>query len=173
MRAKLLRSALAASAVAIAALALPAAAGAVNPPACDPSVYPIPFLVFDGSIFTGDTRYLVLRQNKHATDSLSGQSDPEYPFPVDVALTSGGSLHFTAHDYARDQFPVKFVPRSIRATATTTYVEAHTEEDAATPVHTVRCTRTVKATFKAPPKPKKKKHHRGGGGGGGQGEDDD
>jgi hypothetical protein len=173
MRANPVTSALAASAVTVGVLVLPSAAGAVNPPACDPNVYPVPFLVFDGSIFTGNTRYLVLRQNKHATDSLSGQSDPEYPFPVDIQLTNGGSLHYTAHDYARDQFPVRFVPRSIRATATTTYVEAHTEEDAITPVHTVRCTRTVKATYKAPPKPKKKKHRGGGGGGGGQGEDDD
>jgi hypothetical protein len=166
----------AASAVSLGALGLPGVAAAANPPACDTNVYPVSFLVIDGSTFTGNTRYLELRQNPHATDSLSGQSDPEYPFPVNVQLSNGGSLNYTAHDYAKDQFPVKFAPRSITAGVTATYVEDHTEEGPGPliPVHTVRCTRTISASFKAPPKPKKtKKHRRGHHGGGGQGEDDD
>ena len=35
----------------LAMLALPAGAAAVNPPACDTSVYPKPWLVFDGTAY--------------------------------------------------------------------------------------------------------------------------
>jgi hypothetical protein len=164
---------LAGAAVALVLLALPAGAAAANPPACDPSVYPRPWLLFDGTTVAGFTRYLELRQNPHSTDNPngSGDADVEYPFHVRVDKSNGTSRTFTVHDYARDQFPVTFA-RGQTAVARATYVENHTEYTTLGMRFNVRCTRTVTASFK---RPKKKKHPGGGQGeqGQGQGQGDD
>jgi hypothetical protein len=170
-RSSLGRVAVATGALACALLAMPGGAGAANPPACDPSVYPIPFLVIDGSNFVRNTRFLELRQNPSSTRSTKGDADPEYPFPLRVDRTRHPTRTFTVHDYAREQFPVVFF-RPETAVARATYVEDHTEYPvtgfSAITVH-VRCTRTLTKTFKAPPK---QRRPGGGGGGGGGGGDD-
>jgi hypothetical protein len=172
MAANLFRPTLAACAAALVLLVVPGTAAAVNPPACDPSVYPYAFLYIDGSTFAGNTRWLELRQNPKGTDQQSGQSDPEYPFQLRVDKSDGTSRTFTVHDYAQDQFPVTFAS-GVTAHASATYVEVHTEENSTPlPYFNVRCTRTISADFKKPPKPKRTKAHRGHGGGGGHREDD-
>jgi hypothetical protein len=156
---------IAGAAVALALLALPAGAAAANPPACDTSVYPTPWLVFDGTTVRSFTRYIELRQNRHSNDNsnASGDADVEYPFSVKVNKSNGTSRTFTVHDYARDQFPTTF-GRGQTAVASATYVENHTEYSALGSTLHVRCTRTVTASFK---RPKKKKNQ------GGEGEDHD
>jgi hypothetical protein len=155
-----LRSALVASAMTLVLLSLPAAASAANPPACDTSAYPVPFLVIDGkSVVVRNTRYLQMRQNTHSTDSASAQSDPEHPFPLTVTPSTGGSTTYTVNDWARDQFPVTFASGET-ADVTATYVEVHNSYSGQVLV-TTRCTRTVSASFSKPPvKRHRHKHHR-------------
>jgi hypothetical protein len=161
---------MAAGALTCALLAAPTGASAANPPACDPSVYPTPFLLIDGSIFARNTRYLKLRQNPRSTvnQNGNGDSDPEYPFPVRVDRTRHAPRTFTVHDYAKDQFPVSFL-RPETAVVKATYVEVHTEYVGLIVTVLVRCTRTVTKTFHAPPR---QRRPGGGGGGGGGGGDD-
>jgi hypothetical protein len=155
---------LAGTVAALALLALPAGAAAVNPPACDTSVYPKPWLVFDGTTFANFTRYIELRQNPKASKAPSGNDDAdvEYPFTVRITKSNGVTRTFTIHDYARDQFPTHFA-RGQTAVARTTYVENHTEYSALGSTLHVRCSRTITANFK---RPKKKSS-------GGEGEDED
>jgi hypothetical protein len=164
-------AALAGCAVAGALLVAPTGASAANPPACDTSVYPTPFLIIDGSTFRRNTRFLEMRQNPRSTDNPNGDADPEYPFPLRVDRTKHASRTFTVHNYAKDQFAVTF-NRPETAFAKATYVELHTEYigDGFGAIQVqVRCTRVVTKTFKAPPKPKPPP---GGGGGNGGGGDD-
>jgi hypothetical protein len=160
-------AALAGCAVVGALLVAPTGASAANPPACDTSVYPTPFLIIDGSTFRRNTRFLEMRQNPRSTDKPSGDADPEYPFPLRVDRTKHASRTFTVHDYAKDQFAVTF-NRPETAFARATYVEVHTEYIGIATIF-VRCTRVVTKTFKAPPKPKPPPG--GGGGNGGRGDD--
>jgi hypothetical protein len=153
-----LRSALVAPAVTLVLLSLPGVASAANPPACDPSIYPVPFLVIDGTTVVRNTRYMEMRQSPHATDSGSAQSDPEGSFPLTVAPSNGGSTTYTVRDWAQDQFPVTFASGETDV-VTATYVEVHTSYSFGSSVST-RCTRTVSANFSAPPVTHRRRRHR-------------
>ena len=157
-------------AVAAAMLGLPSSAAAVDPPACDPSVYPTPFLIIDGSRFIGATRYFKMRQNPHSTDDPNGRgdSDPEHPFNVNLTTNQGRHRTYTVNDYGSAQMPFTFHTGEI-AHVVAKYVEVHQEYQAIGPALFVRCTRTVSKDFKKPPK--KKRRHGGGGPGGGGGDD--
>ena len=156
MTANRLRGALAASAVTVVLLCVPTAASAANPPACT-SAFPTAFFVIDGSTTIGNTRWVELRENPHATDTVEGQSDAEYPFPLTIAMSQSGSNTYAVHDYAKDQFPATF-GKGETAAVSATYVEDHVTYDLLGG-HTTRCTRTITANLTAPPRPKKKKHH--------------
>jgi hypothetical protein len=156
MTANRLRGTLAVSALAVVLLCVPTAASAANPPACT-SAFPTAFLVIDGTTVIGNTRWVELRQNPHANDSVNGPADPEYPFPLTIAMSQSGSHTYSVHDYAKDQFPATF-GKGETAAVSATYVEDRTTYDALG-AHSVRCTRTITASLTAPPRPKKKKHH--------------
>lgn len=161
---------LALAAAAAAMLGLPSGAAAVDPPACDTSVYPYPFLIIDGSRFVGSTRYFMMRQNPDSTKSENGDSDPEHPFNVKLTTNQGRHRTYTVTDYGKNQMPFTFHTGEI-AHVTAKYVEVHTEYMVIGPAVFVRCTRTVSKNFDKPPK-KRRRHGGGGNGGGGDdGED--
>jgi hypothetical protein len=167
-------SLLAASAGMVVLAMLPAVASAANPPPCDPSVYPVPFLIIDGkSVVIKNTRYLKMRQNGHSSEGLRHEATPEQPFPLKVVKSGGGgTFNFTVHDYARNEFPIKFA-KGQTADATATYVEQHIEYTVVSGLvitTKVRCTRTVTAHFNRP-KVKGGHHEDDGQGQGGQGSD--
>jgi hypothetical protein len=156
---------------------VPGAAQAVNPPTCHSLGYDYPFFRIDGSTFARNVRWLELRQAKtpHPADPVNHpgdqypnkyDSDPEYPFQLRVDRTQHASRTFTVHDYARDQFKVSF-NQGERATATATYVEDHSGYSPTGGTLHVRCTRTISAKFKKPPR----QRQPGGGGGGDDPED--
>ena len=157
-------------ATAAAMLGLPSGASAADPPPCDPSVYPTPFLIIDGSRFINSTRYLKMRQNPHSGDNKDGNGDsvPEQPFHVNLDTNQGRHHTYTVNDYGKAQMPFTFHTGEI-AHVVAKYVEVHTEYQAVGPALLIRCTRTVSKNFDKPPK--KKRRHGGGNPGGGGGDD--
>jgi len=153
-----LRAALAAAGAAVALLCVPSTAGAVNPPPCDTSVYPVPFLVIDGTTVTKSTRWIELVINPKTAYKERRQADVLYPFPLTINRSLHGSHTYQVHDYARDQFGATFA-KGETAHVTTTYVEDHTEYSIILGTYHVQCSRTVSADFKRPKQKKKKKHH--------------
>ena len=138
------------------ALGVPAMASAANPPACDPAVYPRPFLAFE-SVYKKNTRWVQLQEREDMTRPRD-QSDPEYPFPFRVDLTKSPSYTRMIHSYPRDQVAIRF-KRKERATVTATYVEVHTEYGILGPHH-VRCTRVIRTHYKAPPRKGSPNYHQ-------------
>jgi hypothetical protein len=137
---------------------VPGSAAALNPPPCG-STYPTAFLVIDGSRVTTNTRWIEMRINPKTAYKENAQGDPQYPFPLTIALSQTGSHTYQVHDYAKDQFPARF-HKGETAHVSATYVEDHTEYSQIIGTYHVQCTRTVTADFKAPPQKKKhKKHH--------------
>jgi hypothetical protein len=145
-----------AAAVALTALGVPTMASAANPPACDPAVYPRPFLAFE-SVYKRNTRWVQMRERENMTEP-SEQGDPEYPFPLRVDLSKSPSYTHMIHSYPKDQVPVRF-KRHETAIVTATYVEVHTVYDIFGG-HNVRCTRVVRTHYKAPPGPNSPNYHR-------------
>jgi hypothetical protein len=148
---------------------------AADPPSCDSQGYPVAFLRINGSIYVRNTRYIKVRLNPKAQNNAKAQSDPEYPFPLTVAPSNGASHTFTVRSYPKDQFPVSFA-KGETDQVTAKYVEVHTSYGFLGTLITTRCTRTLSATFRAPPRPRAQP--RGGSGrgpnrGGGRGRDDD
>ena len=137
-------------------LGVPAVASAPNPPACDPAVYPRPFLAFE-SVYRRNTRWVQMREREDM-DAPRDQGDPESPFPLRVDLSNGRSKTYTIHDYPRDQVAIRFKRRE-KATVTATYVEVHTEYSPLDNGHNVRCTRVVRTHYKAPPGPHSRHYH--------------
>jgi hypothetical protein len=154
----------AALAVASTAVSVPSASAAT----CDPATYPTPFLRFYGGIYNAKTRFIELHVRPGRDTGINSWSDPVYPFTVTLAPSNGAARSFTVTNYARQQFPAKFTSRTQTTHATATYDEIHTTGSVST-----ACTRTISATFKAPPKPKPTHRGNTGGGGsnGGQSED--
>jgi hypothetical protein len=143
---------------------LTAEARADSAPPCDPQVYPAAFLRIDGSAAVGKTRYIRLSLNRPAIDNEKGQSDPEYPFSLTIAPSNGGSSTYTVRDYAKAEFPATFATGETDL-VTATYVEVHTSSGLLGTMNT-RCSRTISARFKAPPKPRsgggrghRRRHH--------------
>jgi hypothetical protein len=136
-------------------LGIPTMASAANPPACDPAVYPRPFLAFE-SVYSKNTRWIQMRERENMTEP-SDQGDPEEPFPLRVDLSKSPSSTHMIHSYPRDQVAVRF-KRGEKAIVTATYVEVHTEYDIFGG-HNVRCTRVVRTHYKAPPGPKSPHYH--------------
>jgi hypothetical protein len=145
-----------AASAAAAVLGLPTVASAASAPACDPAVYPRPFLTFE-SVYKRSTRFVQLRERENMTKPRE-QGDVEYPFPVTVDLTKSPSFTRMIHSYPKGQVPVRF-KRGEKATVTATYVEVHTEYDILGPHH-VRCTQVVRTHYKAPPGPNSPNYHR-------------
>jgi hypothetical protein len=167
------------NAVVVAALAVAltgAFASSASAAACDPAVYPTPFLRFYGGIYNANTRFIELQVRPGAKTGVQSWSDPAYPFTVTVAPSNGAPRSFTVTNYARQQFPAKFTSRTQTTHVTATYDEIHTTYPLpGTPVNTT-CSRTISATYKAPPKPRPTRRGSSGGGGrntGGQSEDRD
>ena len=163
-------------ALAALALALPAAftssALAAPAPPCDTATYPVPFLRFYGGIFDAKTRYIELQIRPGAKNTAeSDWSDPEYPFPVTLAPSNGASKTFNVTNYAKQQFPAKFTSKTQTTHVTATYTEIHTAWSPPGVPNNTRCSRTISATYKAPPKPKPPKSTGGGRNTGGQSED--
>jgi hypothetical protein len=163
-RRNILTSAFLAPTVTLALLGSSQEASADSAPPCDPQVFPAPFLVIDGSAVVGKTRYIKLRLNRPAIDSLNGQSDPEYPFSLTVAPSNGGSSTHTVRDYAKDEFPAKFATGETDL-VTATYVEVHTSYGPTGAGMNTRCSRTVSARLREPPTPRSsggsgKRHRR-------------
>jgi hypothetical protein len=143
---------------------LPAGASAASAPPCDPQVYPSAYLRIDGSVAVGKTRYVRLRVNEPGADSLQGQADPEYPFPLNVAPSNGASRRYTVRDFAKDEFPVRFsTGETDRLTAT--YVEVHTSyAPGIAPINTgvpvdTRCSRTISTRLREPGGSRGHRHH--------------
>jgi hypothetical protein len=147
----------AAAIAAAAALGIPTTALAANPPACDPAVFPRPFLAFE-SVYARNTRWVQMRERENLT-APSDQGDPEYPFPLRVDLSKSPSYTRTIHSYPKDQVAVKF-KRHETAAVTATYVEVHTVYDALGNGSNVRCTRVLRTHYKAPPGPNSRHYHR-------------
>ena len=142
---------------AAAGLGAPTAALAASPPACDPAVYPRPFLAFE-SVYSRNTRWIQMRERENMT-APSDQGDPEYPFPLTVDLSRHPATTHMIHSYPRDQVAVRF-KRGETAAVTATYVEVHTEYDALGNGGNVRCTRVVRTHYKAPPGRNSPHYHR-------------
>ena len=132
-------------------------ASAANPPACDPGVYPRPYLAFE-SVYKRNTRWVETNEREHMTKPRD-QADVEYPFPFRVDLTKSPSYTRMIHSYPKDQVPIHFKRRE-RATVTATYVEVHTEYDMFGNGSNVRCTRVIRTHYKAPPGPNSPNYHR-------------
>jgi len=166
----------AATLVLSAALASPATAAPAPP--CDTAAYPTPFLKFYGGIFNSTTRFIELQirpaKNSHSTPNE--HADIEYPFTVTVTRSDGFSRSFNVTNYAKQRFAAKYANRSQTNHVSTNYTEIHTDWNPVlpgVPVNT-RCSRTISATYKVPPKEKKPPRRTGGGrNGGGHREDDD
>jgi hypothetical protein len=142
---------------------------------CDPATFPTPFLRFYGGIYNANTRFVELHVRPGRNSGVNAWSDPVYPFTVTVAPSNGAARSFTVTNYARQQFPAKFTSRTQTTHVTATYDETHTTYPLLAPVFTT-CTRTISATYKAPPKPRPTRRGSTGGGGrsnGGQSEDRD
>ena len=140
-------------------------------PPCDTATYPVPFLRFYGGIYNANTRFLELQIRHGRKTQEPGRpnewADVEYPFDVTVTSGNGTSRTFSVTNYARQRFPAKFTNRSQTAHATATYTEIHTATPVfpGVPVNT-RCSRTVSASYKHPPK--QRTTRRGGRTGGGR-----
>ena len=159
---------------ALALAALPVgSAQAADPPTCSSLGYDHPFFRIDGSTFAGNVRWLEMHQARtaHPADPVNHPGDqypndydskPEYPFTLRVARTQHATRTFTVRHWQTDQFRVAF-NRGERATATAKYVEVHTEYTLTATVF-IRCTRTLTAHFKRPPRERTP---------GGGGDDDD
>jgi hypothetical protein len=162
---------LAALAVALSATFASSASAA----ACDTATYPTPFLRFYGGIYNATTRFVELQVRPGRNTGEKSWGDPVYPFTVTLSPSNGAARTFNVTNYARQQFPAKFTSRTQTTHVTATYDEIHTTYPLpGTPVSTT-CSRTISATYKAPPKPRKPSRGSTGGGGrtGGQSEDRD
>ena len=167
-------------AVAALALGLPAgftsSASAAPAPPCDTLAFPTPFLRFYGGIFNANTRFIELHIRPARDSKESEWASLEYPFQVTVTSGDGTSKTYDVTNYARQQFPASFTNRTQTAHATATYTEVH-GSGATFPAlaGTTRCSRTISATYKAPPKPRATRRRGGGstGGGGRRGHRDD
>jgi hypothetical protein len=151
------KAGLVAATAAAALVGIPTMASAANAPACDPAVYPRPFLAFE-SVYSKNTRWVQMRERENMTTPRD-QADAEYPFPLRVDLSRSPSSTHMIHSFPRDKVPVRFKRRET-ATVTATYVEVHTEYDMFDNGHNVRCTRVVRTHYKAPPGPNSPHYHR-------------
>ena len=147
-------------------------------PPCDTAAYPIPFLRLYGGLVVGKTRYIELqiRPGRKQEHNLNAWSDPEYPFPLTVTPSNGASTSYNVTNYARQTFPARFTSKTQTSHVTATYTEIHTSSSMLTGTTTTRCSRTISATYKAPPTPRPTSGGGRSGGGRhthGQSEDDD
>ncbi|MDQ1699422.1 MAG: hypothetical protein QOG34_1285 [Frankiaceae bacterium] len=140
---------------------------------CDPAAYPTPFLRFYGGIYNAKTRFIELHVRPGQNTGVRSWSDPAYPFTVTVAPSNGAPRSFTVTNYARQQFPAKFTSRTQTTHVTATYDEIHTDYSPLGTAVNTTCSRTISATYKAPPKPPPTRRGNTGVGGrnGGQSED--
>jgi hypothetical protein len=141
-----------------------ASASSASAAACDPATYPTPFLRFYGGIYNAKTRFIELHVRPGPNTGVNSWSDPVYPFTVTVDPSNGAPRSFTVTNYARQQFPARFTSRTQTTHVTATYDEIHTNSPGLLVPLTTTCSRTISATYKAPPKPRRGTGRTGGGG---------